>query len=108
MALGLERRVPDQELEAKDPECPQVNLLVVVLPFDHLRRQVVEGPAQRGPLGRGRVDAPPEVGDLQVLSDVEQQVLGLDVAVDHLSWRITRFSNDRLLINHGLTEPLKL
>ena len=47
MSLGLEGRLPDEELVAEHAEAPQVHLLVVHLTLDHLRRQVVQRPAQR-------------------------------------------------------------
>ena len=40
----LERRFSDQELISKHAKRPMVDLLVVVLMFDHFRREIVEGP----------------------------------------------------------------
>ena len=82
--LGLERRLADEELVAKDSEGPKVDLLVVRGAFHHLRRQVVERSAHGGAAGRGRVNAPPEVGDLQVALHVQEQVFRLDVAMNDL------------------------
>ena len=52
--------------------------------LNHLRGQIVESAAHGGAPAAGRVHRPPEVGDLEVALHVEEEVLGLDVAVDHL------------------------
>ena len=62
--------------------CPISKLRVSYL--NHLRGQVVESAAHGGAPAAGRVHGPPEVGDLEVTLHVEEEVLGLDVAVDHL------------------------
>ena len=41
VSLGLEGRLPDEELVAEHAQAPQVHLLVVHFTLDHLRRQVV-------------------------------------------------------------------
>ena len=38
----LKWRLAYQKLVRKDTECPMVNLLIVVLMFDHFRREIVE------------------------------------------------------------------
>ena len=54
------------------------------LALDHLRRQVVKGSAEcRAPRMR-RVHRPTKVCNLELAPEVEQQVLGLNVAVDHV------------------------
>ena len=84
VGLGLKRRFTHQELVGEDAQGPVVHPLVVGLALDHLRGQVVQGPAHGGPPGAGGVHRPPEVGDLEVALHVQQQVLRLDVSVDHL------------------------
>lgn len=46
---SLEGRVPHDALVAQDAHTPQVDLLVVRLPVDHLWREVVQRTAQRHP-----------------------------------------------------------
>ena len=48
-------------------------------------RPLTPPPRARYTPGGGRVHRPPEVGDLQLSLQSEQQVLGLDVSVDHLA-----------------------
>ena len=50
----------------------------------HLWGQVVQGPAHGAPPAVGGVHRPPEVGDLDVPLGVQQQILRLNVSVDHL------------------------
>ena len=56
----------------------------MVAPLHHLRREVVERPAQRLAPAVRRVHGPTEVRDLQLALDADEQVFGLDVAVDHV------------------------
>mmetsp|Transcript_24980 Transcript_24980/g.60132 ORF Transcript_24980/g.60132 Transcript_24980/m.60132 type:complete len:362 (-) Transcript_24980:88-1173(-) len=82
VALRLERRHPHQKLVQEHPQRPRIHLLVVLAPLDHLGGQIVEGAAQRVPTGGRGVDAPSEVGDLNVVVRTQQQILRLDVAMD--------------------------
>ena len=67
------------------PKLPNKSKLRVSYSYlNHLRGQVVESAAHGGAPAAGRVHGPPEVGDLEVALHVEEEVLGLDVAVDHL------------------------
>ena len=84
VGFRLKRRFADQELVGEDAEGPVVDPLVVGLALDHLRREVVQGSAHGGPPAAGGVHRPAEVGDLEVALHVQQQVLWLDVSVDHL------------------------
>lgn len=38
----LEGRLPNQQLIAEHPQTPQIDLLIICLPFHHLRGQVVQ------------------------------------------------------------------
>ena len=67
--------------------------------LNHLRGQVVESAAHGGAPAAGRVHGPPEVGDLEVALHVEEEVLGLDVAVDHLHRVAVRQGLDNHNIN---------
>ena len=54
------------------------------LALDHLRRQVVKGPAECRAPRMWRVHRPTKVCNLELAPEIEQQVLRLDVAVDHV------------------------
>lgn len=83
LRLGrVEGRLADEQLEHEDAEAPDVDAVVVRL-AEHLGREVVEGAAEGRALVR-RDRRPAEVGHLCVVVGVEQDVLGLDVAVDHV------------------------
>ena len=82
VAVGLEGRVADEELVAEDAEGPDVHRLVVGLALHHLGGEVVEGAAEGVALGGGGVNGPSEVCDLDLALAVDEEVLGLDVAVD--------------------------
>lgn len=56
----------------------------VHLAFDHLGGQVVERAAERLASVRRRVHAPAKIGDLELPVEAEQNVFGLDVAVNHM------------------------
>lgn len=82
----LEGGLADEELVGEDAEAPEVDLLVVRVVggagLDHLGGQVVEGAAHGLAAAVRGVDAPAEVGDLDLAVDADEDVLGLDVAVD--------------------------
>lgn len=82
----LEGGLANEELVREDAEAPQVDLLVVRVVggagLDHLRGQVVEGAAHGLAAAVGGVHAPPEVGQLDLAVDADEDVLGLDVPVD--------------------------
>jgi hypothetical protein len=82
VALGLKGRLADAELVGEDAQRPDVDGVVVVLVLDHLGRQVVERATERGAAGGGRVHRPAKVRDLDLAAVAQQEVLGLDVAVD--------------------------
>jgi len=76
----LERRPPCEELVGQHPQAPVVHCTVVFLALDHLRGQVVQGPTQGAPPAVGGVNRPPEIGDLEVPRQTDQEVLrGADV-----------------------------
>lgn len=80
----LERRAADEELVHEDAERPRVDALVVRLLAHHLRREVVERAAHRLAPQVRRVHRPAKVRDLHHPVRPDQQVLRLDVAVDHV------------------------
>jgi hypothetical protein len=47
VVFGLKRRLSHQKLKAQHAHAPDVHLLVMGLPSHHLRRQVVQGAANR-------------------------------------------------------------
>eukprot|EP00968_Pinguiococcus_pyrenoidosus_P009874 scaffold770_cov255-Pinguiococcus_pyrenoidosus.AAC.27 len=75
---------PHQELVAEDAERPDVDALVVRFAFHHLRRKVVQGPAERLTPRSDRVHGPPKVCNLQLPQLPHQEVLRLDVPMDHV------------------------
>mmetsp|Transcript_9778 Transcript_9778/g.24422 ORF Transcript_9778/g.24422 Transcript_9778/m.24422 type:complete len:329 (+) Transcript_9778:81-1067(+) len=79
----LERRATVEQLVAEDTEAPVVDVGVVGLTLHHLGRQVVERTAESGAT-TARVHRPAKVGQLELPVAVHQQVLGLDVAMDHV------------------------
>ena len=88
LVLAVERHVPDEHLVEHDAERVDVRLAVDVVPERLLGRHVVGGP-EHAPVGgqallveRAR---DPEVGDLGRPLAVDQDVLGLDVAVDDVA-----------------------
>ena len=83
-------RFADEEFVAEDTERPEVDLFVVEVSFDHLRREVVESAAHRRASRGRRVDTPAEVGDLQVALHVQQKVFRLDITVNDLRARTER------------------
>ena len=84
--LPRERSLADERLREDDPERVEVGSPVdVAVPLDLLRRHVLRRPEKlrrarqaRAPLGPREA----EVGELDVAALVEEQVLGLQVAVD--------------------------
>lgn len=56
----------------------------MLLPLHHLRRQIIQRPAQRRPSIARSVHAPPKVPNLQFSINTQQQILGLDIAVDDM------------------------
>jgi len=83
VGLCLEGRLPYEELVREHPEGPQVDLLVVHVPLDHLGRKVVQRSAHRRSPRRRRVNGPPEIGDFKIAFCVEEQVLRFNIPVDH-------------------------
>ena len=82
MPLRFKRRIAHQELVHQHPQAPDIHPLIVLLPLNHLRGQVVQGPTQRLSARRRRVDRPPKISNLQLTLRAQQQVLWLDVTVD--------------------------
>jgi len=83
VGLRLEGRLPYEELVRENPEGPQVDLLVVHVPLDHLGRKIVQRSAHRRASRRRRVYGPPEIGDFKIAFCVEEQVLRFNIPVDH-------------------------
>ena len=79
-------RLPLDHLDGHDAEGPHVHLGPVVLPGDHLGRHPVRGPHHRGPLVllAGDLGAEAEVGELDLALHAEQDVVRLDVAMEHV------------------------
>lgn len=82
----LERCLANEELVRQDTQTPEINLLVVVVVratgLDHFWGQVVEGTAHGVATVVGGVDAPAEIGNLDLAVDAHEDVLGLDVTVN--------------------------
>jgi hypothetical protein len=56
----------------------------MLLSLNHLWGQVVQGAAQSFTASRRRVYGPTKVGNLDFTLDRQEQVLGLNVAMDHV------------------------
>eukprot|EP00411_Alexandrium_monilatum_P072820 CAMPEP_0175576520 /NCGR_PEP_ID=MMETSP0096-20121207/45116_1 /TAXON_ID=311494 /ORGANISM="Alexandrium monilatum, Strain CCMP3105" /LENGTH=474 /DNA_ID=CAMNT_0016880069 /DNA_START=45 /DNA_END=1470 /DNA_ORIENTATION=- len=86
LAGGAEGRLPDSHLVQQHAHLPHVQALGVALAPDHLRGQVVGSAAERRAVrcSLPQVVGPPKVRELHVALPVKQDVLRLDVAVDHL------------------------
>mmetsp|Transcript_20113 Transcript_20113/g.44712 ORF Transcript_20113/g.44712 Transcript_20113/m.44712 type:complete len:216 (-) Transcript_20113:413-1060(-) len=82
--LSLEGGAAHQELVREHAQGPHVRRVVVLPSLHHLWGQVVQSAAQGGAAGGGRMHGPAEVGDLYVPALADQQVLGLDIAMDHV------------------------
>ena len=111
VALSLKRGHAAQKLVREHTQRPHVDGGIVVPPFHHLGGQVIEGTAERLPPGVGRVDAPAEIGNLQLALDADEEVLGLDVAVNHvLLVAVHQRPGQRRDVGGGapLAEPLRL
>jgi hypothetical protein len=80
--LRLKGRRAAEEFLREDAEGPVVHGVVVVLVLDHLGREVVERAAERRAARGGGMDGPAEIRDLEVAALADEEVLGLDVAVD--------------------------
>ena len=78
----LERRRANQELVQQDAELPHIDARVVLLPSHHFRRKIIERATKSRPAGRRRVHGPPEVRELEVAVQADENVLRLDVAVN--------------------------
>lgn len=84
-----------QELVGQDTQAPEVNLFVVKVfgraRFNHLWREVIEGTAHGLSSAVGGMHTPAKVGNLEFAMDTDQNILGLDVAVnDVLPVQITQ------------------
>ena len=82
MSLGLEGGTADEELVQEDAQRPNVDHLVVLPSLDHFGREVVESATQGVAPGGGGVDGPAKVGNLDLALGTDEEILGLDVAVD--------------------------
>mmetsp|Transcript_26667 Transcript_26667/g.67742 ORF Transcript_26667/g.67742 Transcript_26667/m.67742 type:complete len:235 (-) Transcript_26667:438-1142(-) len=78
--VGLKQGPAHQDLKQRDTDRPHVNLGRLWRIREHLGRHVLESACQGGLLLLQRA-APPEVCDLQHAGCVDEQVVGLDVAV---------------------------
>ena len=82
----LERGLAHEELVRQHTQTPQINLFVVVVVgaarLDHLRREVVKGTAEGLPPVVGGVHTPPEIRNLDLAVNTDEDVLGLNVPVD--------------------------
>ena len=82
MSLGLEGGTANEELVQENTEGPNVDHLVVLPSLDHFGGEVVQSTTQSVAPGGGGVDGPAKVGDLDLALGADEQILGLDVAVD--------------------------
>ncbi|KAL0607182.1 LOW QUALITY PROTEIN: UPF0764 protein C16orf89 [Plecturocebus cupreus] len=81
--LGVEGREAHGHLVGEHPQGPPVHGLVVAFTQDDLGGQILGGPAQ-GPSAAPHVLGKTEVRHLQVALLVDEEVLGLQVAVDEV------------------------
>ena len=82
LSIGNEGSVTGQEFVGQDSERPNINVRVVRLALDHLRRQVVQS-AAHGLTTQGRgVDRPSKVSELHFALQTEKKIFRLDIAVN--------------------------
>lgn len=81
----FERRFSYQELIRKYTESPVIDLLVVILTFNHFRREVIQSSAQSLPAQSWCVYRPTEVSNLEFPVDANQYVFWLYIAYDGIS-----------------------
>lgn len=80
----LKRRYTFEELVAQDTQGPKIDGFIMLFAVDHFRGQIVQRSTQGlASISRG-VDAPAEIADLEIAFDAQQQVLGLDIAVNNM------------------------
>ncbi len=81
----IEQRCPDEQLVQEHPEGIQVGGRPQPTADELFGRHVLRGPDEHARGGRRPVEnlRDPEVGDLEQASGVEQNVVGLDVAVQY-------------------------
>ena len=80
--FAIERRLADKELIGEDADCPDVNSVVINLPVEHFRRQVVRSATDGLTHVIWAVAAPAEVRDFDGTITV-QQILWLQISVHH-------------------------
>lgn len=84
----LKRGLADQKLVGQDAQAPQVNFFIVVIlggpGLDHLGRQIIQGATHGLSPVVGSMHAPPEIGNLELAVDADEDVFGLDVPVDNV------------------------
>ena len=84
----FEWRFTNQEFISQDAQTPQINLFVVRIVrttrLDHLGREVVKGTTHRLATAIRRVNAPAKIGDFDFPVDADEDVFGLNVAVDNM------------------------
>jgi hypothetical protein len=87
-AVRRQRLASGQQLENEHPDRVLICAVGRFLPVDDLGRHVVDAADQRagrGVTGRGRRPGDAEVGDLRVPASGDQDVLGLDVAMNDVA-----------------------
>lgn len=80
---ALERRPPNHHLVKKDPEAPNVQVVVMARHLDHLRGQVVQGPT-KSCSWTGCLCTPSKVRNLKDIVVIHQQILWFQITVDDL------------------------
>lgn len=80
LAICSERRLSPAQLVGKHPHTPYIDLLAVAVAIKHLRRDVVQRPAERHPF-RGVAGGQPEIAELGH-TIAKQDVLRLQIPVD--------------------------
>lgn len=80
----LERRTSIQELVRQDAQSPMVNAFGVFLSFNHFWWKIIQSSAHCLPSVSRGVDTPAKVSNLEFPVYTEEQVLGLDIAMDNV------------------------
>ena len=80
----LKGGVSHQQLVAEHSDAPQIHLLVVHAPLNHLWGHVVQSATHRLPPQGGGVHRPAEVGNLRLSLEPQEQILWLYISVNHL------------------------
>jgi hypothetical protein len=91
----FEWRRSDQQFVQKHSAAPNIDVLVVLMAFDHLRREAIQCSTWGCAPGRGRMYRSSEIGNFKLSTRANQTIFWFDVAVDHVF---------RVAVRNGITQ----